>query len=212
MSYFADLTPYTYGQTKFLTLLEYVNVGWLEQGKSFECFKPEEQDTKYLVISKLKEIKSLSETTQHELRGTMNHYMGGICCSFCPNSRGFSGVAYSSSEIHIHGNGKIYCSPTSIDHYMEIHNYRPPQEYIDAVLLCDPIVIGKANVILMQLHETYYKVFHKIAFDEKIVELTYDDVVKTIADIITNYFDVIGEVRNALDFVDIDLIKKAYAK
>jgi hypothetical protein len=32
----------------------------------------------------------------------------------------------------------VYIAPSMIKHYTEKHEYKPPQEYIDAVLACPP--------------------------------------------------------------------------
>ncbi|MCX7805518.1 MAG: hypothetical protein N3A38_10060 [Planctomycetota bacterium] len=42
-------------------------------------------------------------------------------------------------EIRVLGrDGKIYAAPTLIYHYVVAHKYRPPQEFIDAVMTCEP--------------------------------------------------------------------------
>src|SRR5262249_8758090 len=52
-------------------------------------------------------------------------------CEFC-------GKARSSSEFEVPGLGVVYCAPDMITHYVEEHEYRPPQEFIDAVLVSPP--------------------------------------------------------------------------
>jgi hypothetical protein len=39
-----------------------------------------------------------------------------------------------NGEYIVQWNGKTYSSPTLIVHYIDAHNYRPPQEFIDAVM------------------------------------------------------------------------------
>jgi len=42
--------------------------------------------------------------------------------------------AYNKGEIRVDGHGVNYAAPTLIVHYIENHKYRPPDEFIEAVI------------------------------------------------------------------------------
>jgi len=106
MSYFQDLTEYTYNSR----IKGIKNIGWLS--KPYEYNKGE-VDPK--ILDKLKLMKSNIKTK------------GIHQCEFCHK-------AGSSSEIWICSKeGQIYSTPRMISHYIEVHGYQPPQEFLDAV-------------------------------------------------------------------------------
>lgn len=112
MSYYPDLTPYNYHHYSEKEL----NVGWLE--KKFEFSKGEVPAG---FVDNLK--------IYFELGNTFFHYHGSHDCHFCEHK------GNSSKEIRVVSNtGQIYASPEGILHYIEKHNYLPPQEFIDAVM------------------------------------------------------------------------------
>lgn len=113
MSYYPDLTPYNY----FVYTEKELNVGWLSKEHEFKKGEVPEG-----FLEKLK-IYDEREHRIHQTRG----FHG---CHFC-QERDFSG----SSELRIvNSNGMTYASPALIVHYVEAHNYLPPQEFIDAVM------------------------------------------------------------------------------
>lgn len=119
MAYFEDLTPYTYlprdeGDQSAL------NVGWLDAAHPFEI-----GETSTEFRTKLEQL----------CRFAFNQTRGVHPCYFCPTGKG--GFAASSAEIRVAGDGKIYAAPTLIYHYVTAHNYRPPSEFIAAVLAWD---------------------------------------------------------------------------
>ena len=81
-----------------------------------------------------------------------NHWNPGPCpagfhrCEFCrftgngsASFEGYEVVSWSKSELYVPGDGCIYIAPQSIAHYIDAHGYRPPYEFIDAVLNCPPM-------------------------------------------------------------------------
>ena len=116
--YYQDLTPYDYGGWGKNVL----NIGWLENGYDFPVGNfPEKEEL-------LEKLNSTEIT--HKCRGFH-------CCDFCtrPQPRGSQGM-YESDN---HGNGEYrvgkYSAPVLITHYIETHGYKPPQEFIDAVIV-----------------------------------------------------------------------------
>ena len=91
-----------------------VKIGWLSKDEPYtqgEC--PKE------FMDKLKKIKLSGLTKGH-------HY-----CPFCNN---FTGQGEFYIPILPASNRKGYSAPHMIIHYIEEHNYCPPQEFMDAVM------------------------------------------------------------------------------
>ena len=141
MSYFKDLTPYTYGDrlggmlnvvkegkyTKVPIQGQPVNVGWMELGKPL----PIGLMSPYLIqkLEKLLVVKPV------------NHMMGDEFCSFCLKGRKRHEVELEerktipggSFEIFVPGDGKTYMAPELIVHYVRVHDYLPPLEFREAL-------------------------------------------------------------------------------
>ncbi|MFA5366352.1 MAG: hypothetical protein WC333_00315 [Dehalococcoidia bacterium] len=121
--YFADLTLYGYGHTEHVNAL---NIGWLERGKEFPVGDfPEKEE----VIKKLRTKKK------------ENLYRGFHSCDFCDvttykenDSTFIIRDRHGNGEYIFQHDGKTYAAPEMIIHYIETHNYKPPQEFIDAVV------------------------------------------------------------------------------
>ncbi len=106
MTWFADLTPYVYSGISFPGTL---NIGWLERdyevGPTSETFR-----------TRLRQLCSEKQ---------VNRTAGWHFCCHCTGS----------AEVHIRApNGQVYAAPSLVLHYVEVHNYRPPDEFIEAVL------------------------------------------------------------------------------
>lgn len=121
--YFKDLTTY-----KYMDKEESFNVGWLQKGHSFHTDEVSEE-----FIEKL----------WRYLRYPVKVCRGFHACDFCKNTKTsiptveFKGekreVGYY--EIRVWGqDGKAYAAPSLIVHYILQHHYKPPQEFIDAVI------------------------------------------------------------------------------
>jgi hypothetical protein len=127
MTYFPDLSPYTYTpydtQAGFITL----NIGWLE---------PTEHHT--TGVTSLDFQTRLLTFCSHD--ATVNHCLGYHFCPFCTNRDDIVRINWEDKEIFL-GSGEIraigssvlYAAPTLIYHYIVVHNYQPPAEFIDAV-------------------------------------------------------------------------------
>ena len=124
--YFADLTPYKFLKTNEPAAL---NVGWLDTENEFSRGK-----VSNVVIERLKLLA----------KKPVNQTRGFHLCPFCKNETGDFNArmeriikigAASSAEIRVVGkSGRIYAAPVLICHYIEVHNYQPPQEFIEAVM------------------------------------------------------------------------------
>lgn len=129
MAYFADLTPYTY--IRRTARENELNVGWLGDQQDFPQGRvPEEV---------LEKIFALCRTPVNQTRGFYR-------CLLCPDkglnrNPGYTVVRdgitllLGSAEIRVNSkSGKSYACPTMIYHYIKDHSYKPPEEFINAVL------------------------------------------------------------------------------
>jgi hypothetical protein len=57
-------------------------------------------------------------------------------CEFCPPAGPWTVETTSNWEILVPAIGAIYVAPASILHYIEAHQYKPPDEFIDAFMAC----------------------------------------------------------------------------
>ena len=109
-----DLSPYTYSKRKGLE--DAISVGWLEG-----------DDMTYNHGETPKELVSL-------LKGykTQNRMMGSHKCEYC--SQYGTSIPNGNGEIWVFNGDKFYIAPYLIIHYIEKHGYKPPQEFIEAVM------------------------------------------------------------------------------
>ena len=110
MACYPDLSPYDYLGSESAT----VNVGWLSSVVDYE-----QGDTSSTFLKRLTLL----------CKNPPGRYatMGFHACEFC-------GRFLGGSEIRVIAPDKVYAAPVLVFHYVEAHNYRPPQEFIDAVL------------------------------------------------------------------------------
>ena len=55
-------------------------------------------------------------------------------CNLCQ----FDGPRFGSN-VYVPGNGNLYFAPAAVAHYVAVHWYLPPREFIEAVLACPPM-------------------------------------------------------------------------
>ena len=131
--YFPDLSPYTYSMKR--PVPDVLNVGWLDRSMPF---------SKGIVpnrfVDQLRNWFSVAHVNQ--MRGIQECNLCRIeQCSLLPLSDhpsitiGDRTSFLGSKEIWIPGEGgKIFASPGLVIHYVDAHEYRPPEEYIAAVM------------------------------------------------------------------------------
>ena len=126
MSFFSDLSAYTYKQSG--THDGTVNIGWLDVSEPY---------TQGSVPSEF------VERLWWFCRSRVVQTRGCHICNLCPRrrvgplkvTRGEDVLTLGSAEIRVFGFSKrIYAAPNLLFHYVTEHNYRPPDEFIDAVL------------------------------------------------------------------------------
>ena len=131
MSYFTDLTRYTYTNVGGDIIL---NVGWLDIDHPF----PKGNTTAEFrrLLGKL-------------CQSPMLLHFGFHVCQFCPKK-----TVCSATHPERRGNGQIrvmdlggiwYAAPTMIYHYVSQHSYLPPDQFIEAVL--KPFEIGRDQAV-----------------------------------------------------------------
>lgn len=122
--YYRDLTKYKYGGKKEKSL----NIGWLERPHR---------------VVKGEVPQEFLDKLWKYLRYPVNVYRGFHTCMFCTCPlQGVPVVEHNGEERKVGyyemrvwaRNGKVYAAPSLIFHYISCHGYKPPQEFIDAVL------------------------------------------------------------------------------
>lgn len=120
MTYIPDLSAYNY--STFPRDPKLLAIGWLD---SSALFSRGPIDTDF--INKLRRLA----------RNRVNLCRGYHYCQFCerdPKGRFLEHHPRGNGEIHVAGvNGITYACPVLISHYIEKHQYRPPDEFLEAV-------------------------------------------------------------------------------
>jgi hypothetical protein len=123
-----DLSPYKSGPDRHLGY-EPLAVGWLQRNKSFPTGKSSVEFQQKLLAF------CFEEHTVNQAHAVSRCAVGDNCPRLLPPVESDGRVAHlGSSEIRVIGENEIYAAPTLIYHYVMAHNYRPPDEFIAAVL------------------------------------------------------------------------------
>lgn len=122
MAYFKDLSDYAYAADSIPGTKA---IGWLSRGHAFPTMAPDEE-----VLDLLWLYCSISV---EQTRGMHD-------CEFCPvgSARYFERNGHrlllGTSEIRVFSrDGQIYAAPTLIYHYVAVHRYKPPDEFLQAL-------------------------------------------------------------------------------
>ncbi|GAA3289723.1 hypothetical protein Dvina_37100 [Dactylosporangium vinaceum] len=138
MAYFADLTPYMYGDSDHDTVgygrgnvryrprYERLNVGWLDASQPFGRGAVPDWFA-----------DALLDVVGHP---PVNEYRGLHDCEFCPPDAntiadprpGRGWLAYYEIRVPARP-GVMFAAPALVWHYVTAHDYRPPVEFVDAV-------------------------------------------------------------------------------
>jgi hypothetical protein len=132
MTYFADLSPCTYFRIEGPTP-RLLAIGWLD--------------------SDLPSAPgAVSESVRRRLAALCPEpwcpflYLGTHPCGLCVRAAGLPPQRHGSPEfpccngtVFIPGNGCVYATPMMIEHYIDAHGYRAPDEFCEAVLACPPM-------------------------------------------------------------------------
>lgn len=130
MVYIPDLDPCRYHSGPFDCTnwsIPLRAIGWLEHPEGFATGSVPDE-----LIAKLKRM--VEET--HDVYRQYN-FRGVKHCSFCQfDGLRSPGPIWSQENIFVPGATAIYVAPGGIVHYIEVHSYLPPQEFVEAVLRC----------------------------------------------------------------------------
>jgi hypothetical protein len=121
MTYFQDLSPYTY--TRMVATEK--NVGWLSQSIGPEIWEADD--------SFLDRVWRYCKISVAQTRGI---HRCELCSSHASpvTKRGDESLILGSAEIRVFSlAGDVYAAPNLIYHYILDHHYRPPPEFTDAV-------------------------------------------------------------------------------
>jgi hypothetical protein len=121
MTYFKDLSIYSYSGKKQSSMQN--NVGWLGPGHAYLTWEP---------------LESVLDLLWKYCKVHVNQARGFHGCHLCPGSypiraaRNHEERPLGSAEIRAFSNrGAIFAAPNLIYHYMSVHGYRPPDEFIE---------------------------------------------------------------------------------
>jgi hypothetical protein len=124
MAFLKDLSDHTYANSVFGNRGTKA-IGWLAQGYDFPTAVPKEED-----LDLLWQYCSIS----------VAHMRGGHDCEFCPTGsarraeRNGERRLLGTAEIRVFSPvGWIYAAPNLIYHYVAVHHYRPPDEFLQAL-------------------------------------------------------------------------------
>jgi hypothetical protein len=126
LSYFEDLTPYTYYHAGIKE--NTFNIGWLDIGYPYQCGE--------VPAEFLDKLWDLVQIRLFRLRGFH-------VCNLCSQTEAAPLMVkkddleftLGDAEIRVLGEaGKIYAAPNLIYHYVTVHGYQPPEEFVRAVL------------------------------------------------------------------------------
>lgn len=135
MTYYADLTPYTYDTDNGMpdpparrAGLPLLNVGWLCHERDHPKGKAPEG-----LAAALHRLAA---------RDRVQQTRGYHFCPWCARTTlgRLDNCARGSAEIRVAGDGVVYAAPELIAHYVEAHGYLPPDEFVHAVMSSDAAV------------------------------------------------------------------------
>lgn len=124
-----DLTDYSHLINPF-TFVDVKNVGWLNLKSNFQ-----KGELRSSVLRKLKDVARQDEIFQP----TVEPGRGFPFCEVCGSVKicNSGGELIRDAELWIPYEDIIFASPVLILHYIEVHHYLPPAEYIDAIIGID---------------------------------------------------------------------------
>jgi hypothetical protein len=171
LSFFPDLSMYQTDSGLFIP--EVVNIGWLSPKITFQTGSAPND-----FIDKLKRLIKESAFSQTKL--VMGRWDGTFTCPLCEinNWEIQKRIPYiGNAEIWIPSKNreKIYSSSTWICHYIIDHQYLPPDEYIESILLLNEEEKFNADIIAFDL-----KIKHQSLRDGIIIDQEYQKYIDSM--------------------------------
>jgi len=142
MAYYPDLSQYEYSDGLPAGICV-KNIGWLDIGHEFSVAPPSN--------SLLDALWRLAHISVFPTRGM-------AFCHLC-HPKWSDYVCYSgeqlvlgSAEMALFGeDGKLYVAPNLLFHYVHVHSYSPPAEFVEAVMRCDRMPEGEYPLLVDRL-------------------------------------------------------------
>ena len=136
LNHHEDLSSYKYGMT--LTIPEVKNIGWIDKNQQFNM-----GDVSPDFVQKLKEL--IFNSDEGPCNILVNELRGSYDCPVCEKheikiSNENDYFILGSSELWVPDNRSeehYFATFGLIIHYIEDHQYQPPQDFIEAVLALD---------------------------------------------------------------------------
>lgn len=94
-------------------------IGWLDAKHNFPTGK-----SSAAFIHELRQLAEKCDESSYLLGWP--HYMGFHTCELCGNFRSAGNLGVPAGEL-------LFVTPEMITHYVEHHEYLPPQQFVDAV-------------------------------------------------------------------------------
>ncbi len=124
MAYFKDLSDYSYFRSECRVGTK--NVGWIDSAHEFNKSAPAE---------------ALLALLWNNCKISVAQSRGIHDCGFCPSGTSYYVVRndqplfLGTAEIRVFAkdDGAIYAAPTLIYHYVSVHHYSPPEEFVRAL-------------------------------------------------------------------------------
>lgn len=130
MTQYQDLSPCRYSHDALdadAWQVPLLTIGWLES--------PFPYDRGRTPPDFLPRLEALAHGAQRHRCGY--HFLGYYTCSLCVATlREPPAQPWSQSCLWVPGNGVVYVAPVGVTHYVAVHAYRPPLEFIEAVMRC----------------------------------------------------------------------------
>jgi len=102
-------------------------VGWLEQGRPFPKGMAEDRVAERIRLLREEFYEAFPSWSPRGLHA----------CSICLALRDGSAILDRSHiNLFVPHRGFVFVAPGRVDHYIEAHQYLPPESFIDAVLAC----------------------------------------------------------------------------
>ena len=133
MTYYPDLSCYRYCKTEKDPRV--LNIGWLEAGRGFPRGEvPSLVPRRLLTLTEKYPVNAMRGMHWCDFCEERATPFGGLCVQVDDRE-----VDLGSAEIRVGGRDGIwYAAPDMIYHYIVSHRYRPPAEFLEAVLAYDP--------------------------------------------------------------------------
>jgi hypothetical protein len=126
MAYYKDFTVCDYFDGSMWTC-RLMAIGWIEHSKSYP-----KGNADPLFIRKVNTLRANFRDAFPDIC-----FRGLHCCTLCKMA-GSLDVSLDNSHINlfIPLGGLVFVAPGRIDHYLEAHNYLPPESFMRAVMDC----------------------------------------------------------------------------